>query len=121
MSDEKPPQDVVRALAAWAGPDVPLEQIEAVVARLRARKGVAGVTVVDVQWTGEDPVKRKARRIAGISAAPCVVDEVQHMLETRGYYDADEDPAVECACGTVWPDGVTGKGHNDMRCEGYEV
>lgn len=30
---------------------------------------------------------------------------------------ADEDLAVECECGTVWPDGVLGKGHNDMDCE----
>jgi hypothetical protein len=29
----------------------------------------------------------------------------------------DEDLAVECECGTVWPDGVLGKGHNDMACE----
>jgi hypothetical protein len=29
-----------------------------------------------------------------------------------------EDPTAECACGTMWPDGVLGKGHGDMECEG---
>lgn len=92
MADiDKPLDDVVTALCVWIGPGVPRQDVEDLVVRLRARKGVRSVSVAEMKMQGARPDL-------------AVVDEVQ-------------DLAVECECGTVWPDGVMGKGHGDMVCE----
>lgn len=93
MADQEPQDGAVRALSIWVGPEVSVEQIEAVVARLRARKGVRRVEVRDV--TPDGKTRSKARKIAGASAPLAIVDEIQDVLEAQGYYDADlmrDDP-----------------------------
>lgn len=91
----------VRALHAWVGATVPRQEIEYVVARLKARQQMRE-KILDA--FGEGSV------LHADSGTAAAIDETAVTVQ-------DDDPTVECACGTMWPDGVMGNGHGDMGCE----
>lgn len=98
------------------GPVMPQERIEQAVDRLQLSLGLEGQqaapspqeAAVDAlhAWVGKDIAREE------------IVGVVARLKARTGVVRQDEDDlAVECECGTVWPDGVMGKGHNDMDCE----
>lgn len=101
--------EIVRGLL----PNAPQERLEAAVDRMRVM-----LTLADPEPT-EGPEKAMTARLEGVRPQGVVVDEVMwgQVAVTVPDTDPDEDLAVECECGRVWPDGVLGKGHNDMDCD----
>lgn len=83
-----------------------------------------------LDWFAEDAAKQ-ARQSALIKIEQIACGKRPYAQFTLSWEEAvelaEEDPrihiacedlAVECECGTIWPDGVFGKGHDDMECEG---
>lgn len=114
--------EVVRGLL---GPSVPQERLEAAVDRMGVMLALGDPEPV------KEPEKAMTARLKGPTAHVLEVDMMrrgsQVLLADEVRWgdeplvvprtDPEEDPAVECECGTVWRDGVMGKGHNDMDCE----
>lgn len=114
-SFDEPPQRpevsrerLLEAVRGLLGSDVPQERLEAAVDRMRVM-----LALTDPEPAREPQESPQARldamrvRVEGVRPRGVVMDEIPQ----------DDDPAEQCACGRIWPDGVMGKGHNFVGCE----
>jgi hypothetical protein len=111
-------EQLLEGLRAILGPELSQERLEAAVDHLEVMLAQADPeAAMSPQESPQARLDVMRARVEGVRPQGVVVDEVTYVDTGLSYPDPDEDLAVECECGTVWPDGVLGKGHNDMACE----
>lgn len=116
-------QQLVEAMRQLTGPSMPQERLEAAAARAYALLGVQDPEAApSPQELPQARLDVMRARVEGARPVGVVVDELRSIITSTDpalpHEDvACEEIAVECECGIVWPDGVLGKGHNDMDCK----
>jgi hypothetical protein len=116
-------QQLVEAMRQLTGPSMPQERLEAAAARAYVLLGVQDPEpATSPQDSPQARLDVMRARVEGTRPRGVVVDELRSIITSTEPVlpheaVACEEIAVECACGTIWPDGVMGKGHNDMDCD----